>query len=104
MAGPSVWGQHHVSPHAVRANGSIACVVSLHMMGSSFVGTGNVAAGGSPAGKSDYSIRKRAVGGGWEGCVSVVPLVLCVCSERASEWGMALNVCSWTSDITCSKG
>ena len=36
-------------------------------MGSSFVRTGNVAAGGSPAGKSDYSIRKRAVGGGWVG-------------------------------------
>ena len=44
MAGPSVWGLHHVSPHAVRANGSIACVVPLHMMGSSFVRTGNVAA------------------------------------------------------------
>jgi hypothetical protein len=50
VAGPSVWGQHHVSPHAVRANGSIACVVPLLMMGSSFVRTGNVAAGGSPAG------------------------------------------------------
>ena len=44
MAGPSVWGLHHVSPHAVRANGSIACVVPLHMMGSSFVRTGTVAA------------------------------------------------------------
>ena len=99
VAGPSVWGLHHVSPHAVRANGSIACVVPLHMMGSSFVRTG------SPAGKSDYSIRKRAVGGGWMGgLVSVVPLVLLVCSERASEWGMVLHVCSWTSDTTCSKG
>ena len=47
MAGPSVWGLHHVSPHAVRANGSIACVVPLLMMGSSFVRTGNVAVGGS---------------------------------------------------------
>ena len=41
MAGPSVWGLHHVCP---RANGSIACVVPLHMMGSSFVRAGNVAA------------------------------------------------------------
>ena len=96
VAGPSVCGLHHVSPHEVRANGSIACVVPLHVMGSSFVRTG------SPAGKSDYSIRKRAVGGGW--IVSVVPLVLLVCRERASEWGMALHVCSWTLDTTCSKG
>ena len=41
------WGLHHVSPHAVRANGSIACVVPLLKMGSGFVRTGNVAAGGS---------------------------------------------------------
>ena len=93
MAGPSVWGLHHVSPHAVRANGSIACVhVPLHMIGSSFVRT-------SPAG----SLITPLVGG-WEGWLSVVPLVLWVCSERASEWGMALHVCSWTSDTTCSKG
>ena len=39
--------------------------------------------------------------GGWEGWLSVVPLVLCVCSERASEWGMAMRVHSWTSDTTC---
>ena len=36
--------------------------------------------------------------------MSVIPRVLCVCSERASEWGMALHVRSWTSDTTCSKG
>ena len=59
----------------MRANGSIACVVPLHIMGSSFVRTGNVAAGGSPVPcwQSDYSICKRAVGGGWEGWLSVVP-------------------------------
>ena len=53
-----------VSPHAVRANGSIACVVPLHMMGSSFVRTSNAAAGGYPVPcwQFDYSICKRA---GW---------------------------------------
>ena len=47
MAGRSVWGLHHVhvTPHAVKANGSIACVVPLHMLG-----TSDVAVGGSPAG------------------------------------------------------
>ena len=39
--------------------------------------------------------------GGWEGWLSVVPLVLCVCIERASEWGMAMRVRSWTLDTTC---
>ena len=49
----------------MRANGSIACVVPLLMMGSSFVRTSNVAAGGSPAGSliTPYA-GKRAVGGG----------------------------------------
>ena len=63
MAGPSVWGLHHVSPHAVRANGSIVCVVPLHMMGSSFVRTGNVAAGDSPAGSLITPYVRGWVGG-----------------------------------------
>ena len=64
MAGPSVWGLHHVSPHAVRANGSIACVVPLHMMGSSFVRTGNVA----PLLASLITPHLRGLlGGGWVG-------------------------------------
>ena len=62
-----------------------------------------MAAGGSLCWQSDYSICKRNVGGraAW---LSVVPLALCACSERASEWGMAMHVRSWTSDTTCSKG
>ena len=73
----------------------------VHMMGSSIVRTDNVAAGGSPAGSLSTPYVRGV--GGWEGWLSVVPLVLCVCSERASEWGIALHVRSWTSDTTCSR-
>ena len=52
----------------------------------SFVRTGNVAAGGSPAGGLITPYVRGLLGvGGWEGWLSVDPLVLlCVCSERAS--------------------
>ena len=83
MAGPRAV----VSPHAVRANGSIACVVHSPCWGLnfSFVRTGNVAAGGSLAGSLITPYVRGPLGvGGWEGWLSVDPLVLCVCSERAS--------------------
>ena len=62
MAGPSVWGLHHVSPHAVRVNGSMW----LHSTCWGLVLRGPVMwqLTWHPCWQSDHSIRKRAVGGG----------------------------------------
>ena len=66
-----------------------------------------MAAGGSPAGGLITPYVRGLLGvGGWEGWLSVDPLVYCVFAVRelVQVWGMALHVRSCSLDTTCSKG